>query len=118
MVDRIFMMFEFRAIKLCKQKSKKCYQFFQLQITYYILAFFVKKPFSGNFFFYLFTYGLARNSNIINILSTINISRENYTDLILAEHILMFLFHLVRTMFKKQETNQNLMFFFAFFKSP
>ena len=50
MVDRIFMMFEFRAIKLCKQKSKKCYQFFQLQITYYILAFFVKKPFSGNFF--------------------------------------------------------------------
>ena len=45
------------------------------RIRYYILAFFVKKPFS---------YGLARNSNIINILSTINISRENYTDLILV----------------------------------
>ena len=27
---------------------------------------------------------LARNSNIINILSTINISRENYTDPILV----------------------------------
>ena len=39
---------------------------------------------------------MARNSNILNILSTINISGENYTDPILVNSYVLTLIHVGR----------------------